>query len=349
MQDELFTYHHRLLTPTAIGDLTSSYAKQISHLHASINLPPTTSLNNLIVPQMYDSSMLAFMGTTFPTTTSYPLFLAFDKTFPLLAAGFMPDFVTYSGRKLRSQLTDVIQQWLEERWNAEQGERDESACELVKKMVDDSRAAGYNDRDVAALLLTDLWALQANSTWACFWVVAFMLQQPHGLKPLYEELNAALETFKSSNTSTDSYLSTFLTTASLPLLTSTITETLRFTTSSASIRRVTQPEGASLAGYTFEKDDELICFTRTVHLNSDLYDEPLVFKPGRYKEYLTEEKDKGARFWNPFGGGVSMCEGRYALFGLEQESQLLTMHIDISLNMKFVSLWLLSSSTLISR
>jgi cytochrome P450 len=55
---------------------------------------------------------------------------------------------------------------------------------------------------------------------------------------------------------------------------------LRFTTSSASVRRVTQPEGASLTGYTFEKDDELICFTRTIHLNGDLYDEPLVFKPG---------------------------------------------------------------------
>jgi cytochrome P450 len=318
MKDEFFVYHQRLLAPTAIGSLTSSYAQQTLRILSSFNPPQSTSLVQFLHPQMYDSAMLAFMGTTFPTTTSYHLFLAFDNGFPLLAAGFLPNFLTSSARKARSQLTDVIQQWLEEHWNAEKGDCDESACELVKRMVDDSRAAGYNDRDVAGHLLTDLWALQANSTWACFWVIGLMLQQQSGLRPLYEELDASLDMFKATHEPSSSFLSTFILTTPLPLLTSTITETLRFTTSSSSIRRVVDPEGAYLAGYTFEKDDELVCLTRSVHQNTELYEDPLVFKPGRY---LGEDK---GRFWNPFGGGVSMCEGRYVLFlSQKQESQLI--------------------------
>ncbi|KDR67461.1 hypothetical protein GALMADRAFT_258407 [Galerina marginata CBS 339.88] len=330
MKEELFAYHHRLLAPTAIGSLISSYEQQTLRVLTSFNSPENTSLVRFLHPQMYDSAILAFMGVTFPTATSYPLFLAFDNAFPLLAAGFMPDFVTSTGRKVRSQLTDVIQQWLKEHWDAEKGERDESASDLVKRMVDDSRAAGYSDRDVAGVLLTDLWALQANSTWACFWVIAFMLQQPSGLDPLYEEIGDALEGFNAKDVepTSSSLLATILA-APLPLLTSTITETLRFTTSSSSIRRVVDTEGAYLAGYTFEKDDELVCVTRTVHQNAELYEDPLVFKPDRY----LKDKDKAGRFWNPFGGGVSMCEGRHFA---QQEIRIfiacLLLHFDIALH-----------------
>lgn len=312
MKDEMFPFHHRLLSPTAIGALVSSYRSHAIRILSQFTPPKPsepTSLIKLLHPQMYDSAILAFMGDSYPTHASYPLFLKFDDAFPLLAAGFMPNFVTAPGRKVREQLADVTERWIEERWNANNGGMDETSSELVKWLILESRQEGYSTRDTALLVNSDVWALQANSTWACFWVVALMLQQPEGLAPLYQELDDAVKTFRKSDTEPPSpkSISNFLASASLPLLASVISETLRYTTSSSSIRRVVETDGATLAGYTFEKDDELVCVTRTLHHSAEMYDDPMTFKPTRF---VGEAKDKTGKFWNPFGGGVSMCEGR---------------------------------------
>jgi cytochrome P450 len=102
----------------------------------------------------------------------------------------------------------------------------------------------------------------------------------------------------------------FINQADLPLLNSTIQETLRFATSVMSIRAV--KETADLGGFTFDRGDEVVCMVRMVHLDPEIHERPDEFVPTRY---ITEKKfmKNGKPVMNhsmPWGGGVSMCEGR---------------------------------------
>ena len=67
-----------------------------------------------------------------------------------------------------------------------------------------------------------------------------------------------------------------------------------------------------LGGYTFNKGDEIVCSARTVHLDPEVHEKPNEYIPTRY---MTQSKftKNGKPVMNhtmPFGGGVSMCEGR---------------------------------------
>ena len=174
--------------------------------------------------------------------------------------------------------------------------------------------AGQNTRDVARLLITFLWALQANAPLAAYWVIALNLQRRESLEPMVAEIDEAVASWNTANPShplhSHQNVVDFINQADLPLVNSTIQETLRFTTSVMSIRAVT--ETTELGGYTFTRGDEVVCSTRTVHLDPEVHERPTEYIPTRY---MTQKKfmKNGKPVMNhtmPFGGGVSMCEGR---------------------------------------
>jgi hypothetical protein len=108
----------------------------------------------------------------------------------------------------------------------------------------------------------------------------------------------------------EDHLYEFVSTAELPLLTSTIQETLRYAASVMSIRRVTEP--VEFGGYRFDRDDEIICMTRSVHLDEEIHENASEYDPRRYMKQKRFSKN-GKVVTNhsmPWGGGVSMCEGR---------------------------------------
>ena len=102
----------------------------------------------------------------------------------------------------------------------------------------------------------------------------------------------------------------FVNQVDLPLLSSTIQETLRFSTSSTSIRAVM--ETTELGGCTFDRGDEIVCSTRVVHLDPGLHERPEEYIPTRYmaQKRFTKNGKPVANHTMPFGGGVSMCMGR---------------------------------------
>lgn len=165
---------------------------------------------------------------------------------------------------------------------------------------------------MASSLATDLWALEANAVQAAFWVVVLQLQRPEGLAPLRDEVDAARESWTSTHQGgkLNDNIAEFVAEASLPLLVSTIQEALRHCTSVMSIRDVQEP--LEFAGYQFEKGEQVICATRTTHLDPEIHEDPFNFVPNRY---LNEKKytKNGKQVPNhslPFGLGVSKCEGR---------------------------------------
>ena len=163
-------------------------------------------------------------------------------------------------------------------------------------------------------MITFLWALQANAPLAAYWIIALNLQQPDGLEPLVREVDEAVASWNTTNPTLplNSHQNAidFTNQANLPLMNSTIQETLRFATSVMSIRVIT--ETTELGGYTFNKGDEIVCSARTVHLDPEVHEKPNEYIPTRY---MTQSKftKNGKPVMNhtmPFGGGVSMCEGR---------------------------------------
>ena len=97
---------------------------------------------------------------------------------------------------------------------------------------------------------------------------------------------------------------------SLPLLTSAIQETLRYTSSTFSMRRVAAP--VKLAGYDLRVGDKVVCVTRPTHLDDEIHPRAAEFDMRRYLEAPRAMKDGKvvANHSMPFGGGISMCEGR---------------------------------------
>lgn len=170
-----------------------------------------------------------------------------------------------------------------------------------------------SDRDVASSLATDLWALQANAVMAAFWIVVLQIQRPEGLDPLRNEVDAARTSWVSSHPGEklEDNIAEFVAEAALPLLTSTIQEALRHCTSVMSIRDVQEP--LEFAGYQFDKGEQVICATRTTHLDPEIHDDPFNFVPDRYLDVHKKFTKNGKQIPNhslPFGLGVSKCEGR---------------------------------------
>ena len=148
-----------------------------------------------------------------------------------------------------------------------------------------------------------------------YWIIVLNLQQPDGLKPLITEIDEAVTIWNATNPTlplhSQENVVDFINETNLPLLNSTIQETLRFATSVMSIRAVMEP--TELGGYTFTQGDEVVCSARTVHLDPEVHERPNEYIPTRY---MTPKKfaKNGKPVMNhtmAFGGGVSMCGGRY--------------------------------------
>jgi cytochrome P450 len=157
-----------------------------------------------------------------------------------------------------------------------------------------------------------LFGLMANAPAAGYWLIVLNLQREGGLQPLTDEIDEAVVSWKQKHIGQkiEDHLYELVSTADLPLLTSTIQETLRYAASVMSIRRVTEP--VEFGGYRFDKGDEIVCMTRSVHLDEEIHENASEYDPRRYmtgKKFSKNGKTvtNHSMVW---GGGVSMCEGR---------------------------------------
>lgn len=151
-----------------------------------------------------------------------------------------------------------------------------------------------------------------NAPNAGYWLIVLNLLREEGLQPLSDEVDEAVASWKRQNPeqNIEDHLHGFISTANLPLLMSAIHETLRYTTSVTPFRRVIEP--IELGGYRFDTDDEIACFTRSVHFDEGIHENAREYDPRRY---MTDKKfgKNGKIITNHsmvWGGGVSMCEGR---------------------------------------
>lgn len=154
--------------------------------------------------------------------------------------------------------------------------------------------------------------------WAAYWLIAELIQQPEGLTPLVVELDGVRKQWQAAHPSKHlgpAFFDEVVVSSpeKVPLLTSAVQETLRLRSSAFSMRRVTAP--VTLGGYQLRPGEKVICATRQVHMDDEIHPGAEEFDIRRYLDSPRPFKD-GKLVPNhsmPFGGGVSMCEGRYVV------------------------------------
>ena len=328
MHGTLFPISHKLLSPKCIQPVVDKYTS-LTYQHLKEQAVQYDGMNvalrDFIVLLAFGPSGRAFFGERCPVDDLFKPYKMFDDRFHLLLAG-VPKMLMRGPVAALDDMATI----LEEKYLLKPNAMDD-ASELIKEYERITREEGFvsqsptlgpylrfdarqSTRDVARLVVTFFWALQANAPIAAYWLIALNLQRPDGLEPLVAEVDRAVAGWNATNPSLplDSQQNAvdFVNQANLPLLNSTIQETLRFATSSMSIRVVT--ETTELGGYMFDRGDEVVCSARTVHLDPEIHERPDEYIPTRYMtaKKFTKNGRPVANHTMPFGGGVSMCEGR---------------------------------------
>ena len=152
----------------------------------------------------------------------------------------------------------------------------------------------------------------SNNPSGAYWLIALNLQRKEGLQPLVDEIDEAVTSWKQRNPDQriEDHLYEFVSALELPLLASTIQETLRYAAHSISARLVTEP--VEFGGYRFDVGDRVVCIMRSVHLDEEIHENAWEYDPRRYME--EKKHTKNGKFVPnhsmPWGGGVAMCGGR---------------------------------------
>ncbi|KAG9009781.1 Cholesterol 7-alpha-monooxygenase [Tulasnella sp. JGI-2019a] len=338
--ERIFELHHKVLAQNNVGMFTQALARHGMKIIASLknNIGEKdsihTTLEAFVHPNVFEVQSAALFGPSFPAMSLYHTFLDFDKIwFPLMVAK-LPGFLLKKGIAARDKITSTFHDHLDDTTEEYQ------AAEYSKVHTYPMTEANppWSQRDTASNFTGSFWAAQSNMTWAFYWLLALPLHEPTGLDPLVEELNEArahwLRTNPSSNLlgSVDEFHQ-FIAAANLPLLEAHLSETLRTTSSSFSIRKVVG-DRAVLGGYEFQEGDTLVCNTRAVHQDESVYEDPSAFRPERFLQSEgTEGVTQVRKPLMAFGGGVSQCEGRhFAMRGAKILAALFLFHFDVRLD-----------------
>lgn len=262
------------------------------------------------------------MGATFPAEEFLIAFAKFDAEFTKLA-GELPAWMCKDAVKYRDACLDILEQWYREsleRADARELRENEKVSSVIQAVLDFASKHGTKTRDVAAFLLADMFATQANAPPAAAWLIIKLAENPDSLERLRGEIQASLQQCGEGAIASLLQSRDVMNGPSFAFLTSAIKETLRCVTSVASIRRVMEDtvvggtrSGDGDGGILLKKGEMIYCLTRPIHTDSSLHSDPEQWIPERFMaEYKAHQREgKTLRnTWLPFGGGTSMCEGK---------------------------------------
>lgn len=248
------------------------------------------------------------LGVIDPNLTS--TFLEFDDLSWQILFQY-PRIVSRRMHAARERLTAVIEKY----FSVPVEERGESAW-FTPAMEHEMRTLGISTHDIATMMTTIYWGsvyskrlqqskltmlwyrINTNTRKASFWMLAYLIKHPRLLEQIRHETEPA---FKAGGLSVD-YLKD-----SCSLLDGVWNETLRHSAFSASVRHIT--EDTIIGGKTLRKGHRLMIPYRQLHFDEGVFGEDAHdFEPARF------EKDPNllhSASWRPFGGGITMCPGRY--------------------------------------
>nr|3DAX_A Chain A, Cytochrome P450 7A1 [Homo sapiens]3DAX_B Chain B, Cytochrome P450 7A1 [Homo sapiens] len=252
-------------------------------------------------------------------------FKQFDKVFPALVAG-LPIHMFRTAHNAREKLAESLRH--------ENLQKRESISELISlRMFLNDTLSTFDDLEKAKTHLVVLWASQANTIPATFWSLFQMIRNPEAMKAATEEVKRTLENAgqKVSLEGNPICLSQ-AELNDLPVLDSIIKESLRLSSASLNIRTAKEDFTLHLedGSYNIRKDDIIALYPQLMHLDPEIYPDPLTFKYDRYLDENGKTKTtfycnglKLKYYYMPFGSGATICPGR--LFAIHEIKQFLIL------------------------
>ncbi|KAK0212438.1 cytochrome P450 [Desarmillaria ectypa] len=166
-----------------------------------------------------------------------------------------------------------------------------------------AEAGMTSDYDIGASTLPVWNALQTNSNPAVFWLILHTVTIPGLADRIRKSIAPAFDS-EGKVTNLDLMVND-------PLFRSTYNEILRLYSTSISTRLVS--EDTIISGYTFRKGGVVMCPVRPHHWDADVWGPDVEeFVPDRFIRESANGLIKGdAKLTRPFGGGTSLCPGRF--------------------------------------
>jgi hypothetical protein len=294
-----------LLQP-ALARFATEVERRLDMLGASSQRSGSIDLVSWSFDTVFDSAVIALFGYKCPIDGGIikNSFLAFDNVFPLLASGYLPPFLQYllpatrAGVIARDLLNVRFGKWARETGceGLEKGDIMKDLCDEAQRHLRDDGTPLWSINDLGTGLTADLWALEANSTFAASWCVLYCVQAGPELKAkILDEVDAIA-------------FSGQIGAAETPLLTSIIYETLRLHISAFSARRSIAPETFVLGGTVIHPKEDVLIIQRAVNLDEAVWGENVrVWDPMRFYDAPGSETNKASHIHEvrAFGGGSS--------------------------------------------
>ncbi|XP_029447200.1 cholesterol 7-alpha-monooxygenase [Rhinatrema bivittatum] len=253
-------------------------------------------------------------------------FKEFDKIFPALVAG-LPIHVFKNAYSARENLAKGL---LHENLR----KRDNISDLISLRMFLNDTLSTFDDMGKAKTHVALLWASQANTLPATFWSLIYLIRSPEAMRAATEEVHSVLEDALQKISVNGQFISLSREQLdNMPILDSIIKEAMRLSSASLNIRVAKENFTLHLdnnEAYVIRKDDIIALYPQLIHLNPDIYTDPLTFKYDRYLDTNGKEKTtfyhngrKLKYYYMPFGSGITMCPGR--LFAVHEIKQFLTL------------------------
>lgn len=292
------------------SELQAQFAASAERAASSPNGELQVKLLDWASRLLFSVGSRTIVGPGWNPEASYDNFIAFDQQFPMVVAG-LPKMLLSKFFAARDGLARQL-----EALHA----TPELLSPLINARIAHFKNRGYGETDIAQINTLLVWALHANTSPVAFWTLAYIFQQdPVARDKVVREVDALFESkpdfFRDNSTLSQSL-------DSLEVLSSAVKETMRLTTSSFGLRVATSDCTVNLTPtpthpapvLTLKKGDKVM-LAPLFHRDPELFAQPNDFRGDRFVGAKDAQFVKDGKVVRtpvvPFGGGVSMCPGRF--------------------------------------
>ncbi|KAI0885806.1 putative cytochrome p450 [Annulohypoxylon maeteangense] len=290
LQKRVQTWIHGHLSLRVLHD-TCTYASPKGL--ASIELPLYQWCSEYFVrlgQQVYFGEILDKIDPGLPSA-----FLEFDELIWKMLYQY-PSFLSHDMSKPRSRIIASLNRY----FRIPRSQREDGAAWLINTMEDEAKSLGIDDDNLAVLVFHLYFAINTNTRKTVFWVLTYLVHNPSLMRAFREETGPA---FDGHNLVDPFYIQDPV---NCPQVDAIWHETLRLSGWSASVRLINQD--TVIGGKLMRKGNRVLVPHRLLHFDESIFGQNIyAFHPERWqKENLTRSPS-----WRPFGGGKTMCSGRF--------------------------------------
>ncbi|GAP88934.2 putative cytochrome P450 [Rosellinia necatrix] len=286
-----------------------------SRVGSSIELPLYQWCSDYFVKlgqNIYFGDILHSIDPELPAT-----FLEFDEQIWKMLYSY-PYYLSRDMSKARSRVIESLKKYFE----VPQSQRRDQAAWLINAMEDEITALGIDDNNLAVLVFHLYFAINTNTRKTVFWLLTYLLHNPALLKAYTEETKPA---FDGSSLVDPLYIQDA---TKCPQVSAIWHETLRLSGWSASVRLIKQD--TVIGGKLMRKGNRVLVPHRLLHFDTRTFGaDTHEFHPERW---LKRTDLWHSPSWRPFGGGKTMCSGRFlARFSVTTFVATLLQRFDIEI------------------